>query len=207
MSIAYYTQYARLTPQTSSFQTKIKKSRMKKILLPSITLVTMLLLVSAFTFLKKTPPAVEKVKWLTWQEAAELNKKQPKKILVDVYTSWCGWCKVMDKETFTDEKIAEYLGKNFYCVKLDAEMTEPIEFNGQKFEFVQQGTGKGIHTLAYSLLDGNLGYPSIVYLTEKYERVVISPGYKKPDQLITELKFTAEEIFKTKNFQDYVAGK
>jgi thioredoxin-related protein len=180
---------------------------MKKILFSSIALVTMLLLVSAFTFSKKTPPVAEKVQWLTWQEAFELNKKAPKKILVDVYTSWCGWCKVMDKETFTDKKVAEYLSKNFYCVKLDAEMTEPIEFSGQKFEYVQQGTGKGIHTLAYSLLDGNLGYPSIVYLTEKYERVVISPGFKKPEQLITELKYTAEEVFKTKNFKDYSEGK
>ena len=180
---------------------------MKKIIVTSIGFIATLLLVSAFTFSPKVPNEGLKVKWLTWQEASELNKKEPKKILVDVYTSWCGWCKVMDKETFTDEKIAEYLSKNFYCVKLDAEMTEAIDFNGHKFEYVQQGTSKGIHTLAYSLLDGNLGYPSIVYLTEKYERVVISPGFKKPEQLMNELKYTAEDIYKTKKFEDYVAGK
>jgi thioredoxin-related protein len=49
-----------------------------------------------------------------------------------------------------------------------------------------------------------MSYPTIVYLTEKYERVVISPGYKKPNQLLPELKFTAEEAFKTKTFEAYM---
>ncbi len=143
------------------------------------------------------------VTWLTWQEAVELNKKQPKKILVDVYTDWCGWCKVMDRETFTNDTVATFLAEKFYCVKLDAEMKDAIDFNGHKFEFIAgQGRG-GVHTLAYSLLDGQMGYPTIVYLTENYERVVISPGFKRPTQLMSELKFTAEEVYKNKTWQEY----
>jgi thioredoxin-related protein len=178
---------------------------MKRIIMPALILLLGGITITAFTFNKETTPKpVETVTWYTWQEAVELNKKQPKKLLVDVYTSWCGWCKVMDKETFTDPKIAEYLNKNYYCIKLDAEMKETIEFGGQKFEHIA-GVGRGgVHNFAYSLLDGQMSYPTIVYLTEKFERVVISPGYKKPNQLMPELKFTAEEAFKTKTFEAYM---
>jgi thioredoxin-related protein len=188
---------------------------MKRIFLPSIALLTIGLMISAFSFKGTTPKPEEKakstatkpqetVKWLTWQEAVEANKKEPKKFLVDVYTSWCGWCKVMDRETFPNDTIATYLAKNFHCVKLDAEMKESIEFNGHKFEYIAgQGRG-GIHTLAYSLLDGEMSYPTIVYLTEKFERVAISPGYKKPQQLLPELKFAAENIYLKKSFKDFM---
>lgn len=182
-----------------------KSITMKKI--QTSLFVFAVLALSAFTFSHKNESSAEKVKWLTWQEAVELNKKAPKKIMVDVYTDWCGWCKVMDRETFTDDKVSEYLTKNFYCVKLDAEMKESINFNGHKFDYIPNQGRNGVHTLAYSLLDGNMGYPSIVYLTETFERVSISPGYKKPDQLMNELKFTAEEIYKKQSWNDYVNSK
>ncbi len=40
------------------------------------------------------------VRWLSWEEAIELSKEDPRKIVIDVYTEWCGWCKKMDKTTF-----------------------------------------------------------------------------------------------------------
>ena len=142
---------------------------------------------------------------LAFKDALKEASKDHKVIMVDLYTDWCGWCKVMDRETFTDEKVAEYLTKNFYCVKLDAEMKEAIDFNGHKFEYVANQGRNGVHTLAYSLLDGNMGYPSIVYLTTTYERIVISPGYKKPDQLMAELKYASDEVYKTKKWDEYMA--
>jgi thioredoxin-related protein len=179
---------------------------MKKFFLPTLVLLLSSLAFSAFT-LKNNPTEPPKVKWITWQEAVELNKKEPRKIMVDVFTEWCGWCKVMDRETFTDEKVAEYMSKNFYCVKFDAEMKETIDFSGHKFEYVANQGRNGVHTLAYSLLDGQMGYPSLVYLTETFERISISPGYKKPEQLMPELKFAAENIYKNQSWQDYINGK
>ena len=40
-----------------------------------------------------------KIKWISIEEAEKLNKENPKKIMIDVYTDWCGWCKKMDKDT------------------------------------------------------------------------------------------------------------
>ena len=146
------------------------------------------------------PPAL---KWYTWEEAVELNKTKPKKMLVDVYTDWCGWCKVMDKKTFTDAEVVEYINKNFYSVKFNAEQKGNVKFNEQNFGYVETGNGKGVHTLAYALLDGKLGYPTIVYLNEKYERILISPGFKEVGDMMKELKFTAEEQYAKTTWEAY----
>ncbi len=148
------------------------------------------------------PPA-DTLKWYTWEEATELNKTAPKKIFVDVYTDWCGWCKRMDKSTFVDSSVVAYLSANFYPVKLNAEQKADIQFNGQTFKYVDSGNGRGVHTLAYSLLDGNLGYPSYVYLNEKFERIMISPGYKEPKDIMKEFKFAAEEQYNKTTWDKY----
>jgi thioredoxin-related protein len=159
---------------------------------------------SAFCFVDNAPAATNagELKWYTWEEAVELNKTKPKKIFVDVYTDWCGWCKRMDKATFNDPSVAAYLTANFYPVKLNAEQKADIKFNGETFKYVDNG-GRGIHTLAYSLLDGKLGYPTVVYLNEKYERIMISPGYKEPADMIKELKFAAEEHYNKTTWEQY----
>lgn len=137
----------------------------------------------------------EDITWYTFEEAVEMNKKQPKKFLIDVYTDWCGWCKVMDKKTFTDDKVKAYVNKHFYAVKLDAEQKEAIMFAENKFEYIANAGRRGIHHLAYSLLDGKMSYPSIVYLNEKFERIAIAPGYKTPEQIMSDLEFAAEEQY------------
>ena len=145
-----------------------------------------------------TTVTVEDIKWYTFEEAVEMNKTEPRKFLIDVYTDWCGWCKVMDKKTFTDDKVKAYVNEHFYAVKLDAEQKEEITFNENKFEYVANAGRRGIHTLAYSLLDGKMSYPSIVYLNEKFERIAIAPGYKTPEQIMTDLEFAAEEQYLNK---------
>lgn len=159
----------------------------------------------------KIKPAPESVagegKWYTWEQAVELNKTKPKKMLVDVYTDWCGWCKRMDKTTFSDPEVVKYLADNFYPVKLNAEQREAIIFGKDTFNYVETGKGRGVNTLAYALLDGKMGYPTIVYLDEQYRRIMISPGYKEISDLMTEMKFAKEEVYNQKSWDEYKAGK
>ncbi len=155
------------------------------------------------------PPSVpshnlEKLEWISWEEAVERNKTAPRKFIVDVYTDWCGWCKVMDRETFTVDSISNYLKTNFYCVKLNAERRDTVVFNNHAFTFVEQGGGRGFHTLAASLVDGNLSYPTLVYLTEKYERVMISPGFKRAPQLMPELQYVATQAYLQTSWEDFI---
>ena len=180
---------------------------MKKILLFALIAVAGGMGLAAFTFASPEPPAPAPLKWYTWEEAIKLNKTNPKKMFVDVYTDWCGWCKRMDKSTFVDPKVMEYMSANFYAVKLNAEQKEDIQFNGETFKFVDNGGGRGVHTLAYALLDGKMGYPSMVYLNEKYERIMISPGYKEVPDMLKELKFAAEDKYKETSWEDYKGGR
>ena len=144
------------------------------------------------------------IQWMTWDEAVEDNKKSPKKILVDVYTDWCGYCKKMDKGTFTDVELAAYINENFYAVKLDAEQKEDIIWNDVTFKFIPQGR-KGAHELAISLLNGKMGYPLFVYLDETFSRIMISPGYKTAPMMQNELVYAVEEYYKSKTWADYKA--
>lgn len=144
----------------------------------------------------------EDINWMSWDEAHEANKKSPKKIFIDIYTEWCGWCKKMDKSTFKDPAVVKELNANFYAVKLDAEQKETINFNGNDFVFVSGGR-KGVHQLAYALLDGRLGYPAFVMLDEGFARIMLSPGYKKPAELIKELEFSSSDAYKKHNFADW----
>ena len=74
-----------------------------------------------------------KIKWYSFEEAYALSKKKPKKMCVDIFTEWCGWCKKMDAETFTNPTIVKYMNAHFYCVKFDAERKDTIVLDGQKF--------------------------------------------------------------------------
>lgn len=177
---------------------------MKKILFAIIALSTFGLS-AAFTFphpsLEKSKTqetaSAEKITWYTWEEAIELNKKEPRKLFIDLYTDWCGWCKRMDATTFTDPAVIEHMNKNYYPIKFDAEQKEEVVYNGHTFKYIPSGR-RGVHELAYSLLDGQLSYPSYVYMTEKVERIYVSKGYKPADQLIKELNyFTSEQYLET----------
>ena len=73
----------------------------------------------------------------------------PKKVFIDLYTSWCGWCKRMDATTFKQRAIVEYMNQKYYAVKFDAETRDTINFNGHSFinsdpSFVKRAVnGKG----------------------------------------------------------------
>jgi len=159
--------------------------------------------IAAALVLSFKPAENEQIKWMTWEQAIAASAKQQKKIFVDVYTDWCGWCKKMDQTTFADPKVAAYMNKNFYNVKFDAEQKANVVYNGHTLKFINQGR-RGVHELAYSLLDGQLGYPSYVYLDEQQRRITISPGYKQVGDLMNELKFIAENHYKTSAFDAYL---
>lgn len=56
-----------------------------------------------------------------WEKARKLSEKENKILFVDFYTDWCGWCTVMDKNTFQDSATAIFMNENFILLKVDAE--------------------------------------------------------------------------------------
>jgi len=148
------------------------------------------------------------VKWMTFEEAVEKSKTEKRKIFIDVYTDWCGWCKVMDKSTFPDPEVAKLLNEKFYPVKLDAEQTADINFRGTTFKFVASGN-KGVHQLAAALLNNQLSYPNFVFLDEEFRIIPIFqgynslPGFRKPEEFHIYLSFVALDFYQKVNVNDY----
>lgn len=157
------------------------------------------------TFSLTSTLASAQVEWLSFEEAVEKTKTNPKPIFIDVYTDWCGWCKKMDAATFSEEKIAAMLQNDFYPVKFDAEQQESINFNNHEFKFIANGR-KGYNELAVALLDGKLSYPSVVFLNEKMERITVLAGYRGPDDFYPILQFIGSGAYQTKTFEEYSSG-
>jgi thioredoxin-related protein len=123
------------------------------------------------------------IKWYKFEEAVELCKKQPKKIFIDVYTDWCGWCKVYDRNTFNNPEIAEYMNGHFYAVKFNAEGYDTVRFQGYTFVNSNPGNGRrSTHMLAASLLNGRMSYPTVVFLNEQFQVLHVQSGYLPPEQ-------------------------
>lgn len=143
------------------------------------------------------------VQWMTFEEAVERSKVEKRKIFIDVYTDWCGWCKVMDKNTFSDPKVAELLNTKFYPVKFDAEQREDVVFQGTTFRFIPYGN-RGTHQLAAALLNNQLSYPTVVFLDEEFRMIQPLPGYRDAREFYPIVKFIGEDHYKRTRWEDWL---
>lgn len=133
---------------------------------------TLFILVNLFVF----QLTAQEVNWISFEKAIELNKEQQKNILIDVYTDWCGYCKKMDRDTYENTVIAELINENFYAVKLNAEQKESILYKEKEYKFIRQGR-KGYHEFAVNLLQGEMSYPSTVFMNKEEQLIQKLPGY------------------------------
>ncbi|MCF0049457.1 DUF255 domain-containing protein [Dyadobacter sp. LJ53] len=144
----------------------------------------------------------EGIQWLTIEEAYAKIQQEPRKVLIDVYTDWCGWCKVMDRETFKNKAVVEYVNRKYYAVKLNAEQKKAIILGDKKFEFISEG-GRGVHQLALALTNNQPSYPTTVFLDDKFTMIQPLPGYMKPKEFHQVITFIGEDYHKKQAFEDY----
>lgn len=165
-------------------------------------MIRVFLIVFFMPLLSLVTPASAQINWLTWEEAQARNEKEPRKFFIDVYTQWCGWCKKMDKETFSNPDIIKYVNKHFYAIKFDAETREEINFDDKPYEYIKSGNS-GYHKLAAEVTFGKLTYPTFVFLDEKLNILQPIPGYKDVLSLDKIMKYFAENYYKTTPWKKY----
>ncbi|HEY8399316.1 MAG TPA: DUF255 domain-containing protein [Flavihumibacter sp.] len=144
--------------------------------------------------------AKTEIKWMTLREAEAAAKKSPRPILIDLYTDWCGWCKVMDKRTYRHPEVVQYLNDNFYNIKLDAEARVVYEWMGKKYAY---NADYRTNEIALYFTGGQLSYPTTVIIPAPGMDPQAIPGFMAPHELEPVVKYIGEGIYRKTSFTDY----
>jgi len=136
------------------------------------------------------------LRWNTFNEGIAEAKKTNKKVLIDVYTNWCSWCKKMDASTYSDKDVAKYLSQRYVLIKLNAESDKKLYYKDKQYTERELAGAFGI-----------TGYPSTLFLKSDGEPITIYPGFADAQTFKQVLSFIAEDHYLTKKFQDYESNK
>lgn len=148
----------------------------------------------------------KEIHWITSIDELQAKMAQnPKKVYVDIYTGWCGWCKRMDVTTFSNPDLIKYMNLNFYAVKFDAERQDPIHFQGKEYHFEPQFRA---NTWAVDLMKGNnpsvqMSYPTTIFMLENFQNPTPIPGYMTAPQLEVILTYFGDNAYKHVKWEDY----
>jgi uncharacterized protein len=108
------------------------------------------------------------VDWYPWgPEAFEKAKKEKKLVFLSIGYSSCHWCHVMERESFQDKEVADFLNKHFVCIKVDREERPDID---------------EVYMTALQVLDGRGGWPLSMYLTDEGKPIIGGTYWPKDDR-------------------------
>ncbi len=168
----------------------------------------LVVLTPAMMALKKTPPpppppaaAAEEIHWITSMDELQAKmQKEPKKVYIDMYTDWCGWCKKMDVATFTNPALVKYMNRNYYAVKFDAERKDAFVFQGKEYHYEPQYKA---HTFAVELMKGQMGYPTGIIMQENFQNPNPVSGYMTVPQIEVILTYFGDNAYKHIQWPEY----
>jgi len=136
--------------------------------------------------------------WLPFNEGMALAAKENKHVVIDFYTTWCHWCKVMDRETFSNPEVKKYLAENFVTIRINAESTsEKVSYKGEEMTPVALARAFGVK-----------GFPSLAYLDREGELVTIVPGFVPAKTFLPLLQYVQKECYKQQmTFDEFMKKK
>ena len=135
----------------------------------------------------------EEIQWLSFDKGLELAKKQKKMLVVDIYTDWCHWCKVMEKDTYGNKRVIDFAKSNAVMAKLNAESTEKFKFKDAFY------TGREL-----SMMLGVEGFPTTAFMTSDGELITKISGFIPPDKFNMIMKYLAGNWYEKMEFNEFV---
>jgi thioredoxin-related protein len=157
---------------------------------------------TASFYQKELLEGLTSVLWMSIADAERLTAKRPKMILIDISTRWTGWGQT-HKRNYHSKRIIRYMNEAFYAVKLDAETADTIFFNRLQYT---RSPGSPFHTLAESLLEGQMVFPSTVFMDEKLNVLMVVPGSMEESRLEVALHYFGEKAYQVSktSYQQFV---
>lgn len=146
----------------------------------------------SFIFILSSVVKADDIKWYSFKDGFEKAAKEGKYILVDFYTDWCGWCKKMDKETFSNEKVINLINKNFIAVKFNPEKDNAVNFQGETFKAQDFAKAAGVS-----------GYPAFGFFTADQQFIEVIPGYKPAGEFSEVLEFMIDGKYMKMSYANY----
>lgn len=148
------------------------------------------ILLLLFVFLGSLTMQGQEIRWMSLDEALAKQKKAPKPIFMEVYTDWYAPCKMLDKDTFQDPEVIEFINRNYYAVKFNAEGNSQITFKGNTFNNPGYDPNRKGRNSAHELTNylRVQGYPSMYILDKNGEIQEQITGYKTHEELLRILR-------------------
>lgn len=135
---------------------------------------------------------------LNFNEGLEKAKKENKNMLIDFYTDWCHWCKVLDEKTFSEKTVAEKLSKRFVTVRLDAESNA----GSNTFK------GRTLNNMEMTRAFGVTGFPSLIFISPEGEVITKIPGYVPAEQFAYILDYIDQKCYQKEiSLEEFMKNK
>ncbi len=150
-------------------------------------------------FIVTSVSAQKGINWLSMNDALAIQAQEPKPIFIDMYTSWCGPCKMLDRNTFSNADVIDYINTHFYAVKFNAEGDEPVSYMGNDFGNPSYNPANAKRRNSQHSFARHMSikaYPTVVFLNEKGELLTTVKSYRTPQQLELYLKLFATGDYK-----------
>ncbi len=143
-----------------------------------------------------SPALCEEVAWKSFEKGLKDAAAAKKYTFVDVYTDWCGYCKMLESTTLKAKPVLAELEKNFVSIKFNAESEDQVTYKGKKMAMRELSMAWGVE-----------GFPTMLFLNHKGEIIGSFSSFAEADLMVNLLKYISSGARERKvSFEEFLKG-